>query len=106
MLAFTPRLVPVVPYVFPKILSSLTLSNTALDARVEGVSRKERQHLRLPLKPLIVSVVVYQRLEPRVSPNWLSRASFDVVHIVVVQEAKVRRGIRPTWWRCNDLFLR
>lgn len=72
MTAFASKLVLVAVYVVVTAFSSLTLGDAALDARIERISRKERQHLWLALKPLIVSVVVYQRLEPCVSSDGLS----------------------------------
>jgi hypothetical protein len=107
MTTFTPILVPVALYVVVTAFSSLTLGDTALDTRIEGISRKERQHLRLALKPLVVSVVVHQRLEPCVSADGFSRASFDMVNIVVMQEPEVWRGVgvRPTWRRRDHLFF-
>jgi hypothetical protein len=87
------------------VFSSLTLRNAAFDARIERISREEGQNFCLPLEPLIVSVVVHESLKSRISTNGFPRASFNVVDIVVVEEAEVRWGIPACTFRRSDKLL-
>lgn len=61
-----------------------TFSHTALEARTEPVSRKERDELRLPTIFRMMSIVVAQALEASDTPNWIVFRSLEAIDIVEV----------------------
>jgi hypothetical protein len=65
-------------------LHRTTSGYTALQARAESVSRKERDELRLPLIYRILSVMVAQALEASDTANWIVFRRLKAIDIVEV----------------------
>jgi len=73
------------------VVFGLTFGNTALETGIEGISREQSDQLRLLMEPRIATVVVAQCLEPGYASHRVTRSSFDMIDIVEVQDAQVRR---------------
>lgn len=63
-----------------------TFRDRALQARVEAITTEECEQFTLPSEALVISIEVAHRLKPRRASNRFSRASFDMVDIVEVEE--------------------
>lgn len=82
-----------------------TFRHGALQAWIERVSREEREHIRLSLESLIITIVIHQCLEARKAPDGLGRGGIYMVDIVVVEEAEVWRGSDGNTGGVCELFV-
>jgi hypothetical protein len=86
-------------------LPGRTFGDTALQAGVERIARKERQQLWLILESAIVPVVIDESLESGIPADGLGGRGIDVVNIVIMQEPQIWRGRGASSWRVNGLFF-
>lgn len=69
-----------------------TFCHTGLQAGIESVSGKERDQAWLAFETVVIAVVIADCLEPGDASSGLGGAGLDMIDVVVVKNAEVRRA--------------